>query len=421
MSFLSKLARINKHGIMKIIHTSDWHLGQTFFGYDRAKEHHCFLEWLKGVIKENGTDLLLIAGDVFDTPNPSAESQKIYYRFIKQITTENPGLQIIITSGNHDSAARLEAPNPLLEELNIAVRGVVHRTADGEIDYERHIIPIKMGCCLAVPYLRQGDYPAADTHGEGVKNFYSKLYSIASEKYKKIIAMGHLQATGSEISNDDRSERTTIGGLDAVNPDFSDRGIIYTALGHLHKAQRVSGRENMRYSGSPLPMSFAERRNKQSVTLITTDGENTKIEKINFEPPVKLLTIPASGAKLIEDVVEELKELKKSEEGDNINNAPYLEVQVLVDGPDPTRRTLVEKAIEGKYVRLARIVAVSPQSESNENTLLSYDDLKKIEPIELAKIVYKQRYDNAEMTENLVKKLNEIIKEVENENISNKG
>ena len=94
---------------------------------------------------------------------------------------------------------------------------------------------------------------------------------------------------------------------------------------------------------------------------------------------------------------------------------------MLVDGPDPTRRTLVEKAIEGKYVRLARIVAVSPQSESKENTLLSYDDLKKIEPIELAKIVYKQRYDNAEMTENLVKKLNEIFKEVENENISNKG
>ena len=396
---------------MKIIHTSDWHLGQTFFGYDRADEHRSFLEWLRGVIKDNSIDLLLVAGDVFDSPNPSAESQKIYYNFIKATTAENPGLQIIITAGNHDSAARLEAPNPLLEELNVTTRGVVHRTSDGGIDYERHIIPIKDGgCCLAVPYLRQGDYPTTDSHSNGVKEFYNKLHTIASEKYKRIIAMGHLQATGSEVSTDDRSERTTIGGLDVVSPEFSGNGIIYTALGHLHKAQRVSGRENMRYSGAPLPMSFAERRNKQSVTLITTDESYTRIEKIEFEPPVKLLTIPASGAKPIGEVIEELKMLPA---GENNSNAPFLEVQVLVDGPDPTRREQVEKAVEGREVRLARIVAVSPQSNSEDSPLLSYDDFKNIEPIELAKIIFKQKYDNAEMPEHLVKKLNEVIKEVE--------
>lgn len=395
---------------MKIIHTSDWHLGQTFFGYERAEEHHIFLKWLGEVIKKEKIDLLLIAGDVFDNHNPSAESQKIYYNFIKRITSENPELQIIVTAGNHDSAARLEAPTPLLEDFNVAVRGVVHRTADGNIDYERHIIPIKEGgCCLAVPYLRQSDHPTAESHSEGVKLFYKNLYNLAAEKYCYIIAMGHLQATGSEISTDDRSERTTIGGLDVVNPDFSEQGVAYTALGHLHKAQRVSGRENMRYAGAPLPMSFAERKNRQSVTMVTICGEERKIEKIPFETPVKLLSIPEKPL----PINEVLKEIEQLPLGEITSNSPFLEVKVLVEGPDPTRRQQIEKALEGRAVRLARLVAVSPETETASATIISYDDFKKTEPIELAKIVYRQKYNNCEMPNNIEEMLAKVIKEVE--------
>lgn len=386
-------------------------MGQTFFGYDRAVEHRLFLAWLRNILKERGIDLLLIAGDVFDSPNPSAESQKIYYNFIKEVTKENPALQIIITAGNHDSAARLEAPTPLFEELNVTVRGIVKRTTEGCIDYRRHIIPIKEeGCCLAVPYLRQGDCPAAETFSEGVKEFYNTLHNIAKESYSgAIIAMGHLQATGSEISTDDRSERTTIGGLDVVNPDFSAASITYTALGHLHKAQRVSKRENMRYSGSPLPMSFAERCNKQSVTMITTEGKKTEIEKIPFDAPVKLITLPGKAMPL-EKVLEEIELLPQGEAGDT---APFLEVQVLTEGPDPTRRQQIEKALEGRAVRLARIVAVSPQCDGEEKPLLSYDDFKRIAPLELAKIVYRQKYDNNEMPSDIEEMLANVIKEVE--------
>lgn len=394
---------------MRIIHTSDWHLGQTFFGYDRAEEHRIFLDWLGSLIKERNIDLLLVAGDIFDSPNPSAESQKIFYKFIKNITTANPALQIIITAGNHDSAARLEAPTPLFEELNVTVRGIVHRTADGCTDYERHIIPLKEGaCCLAVPYLRQCDFPAAESHSEGVKQFYNTLYNMAVGKFKTIIAMGHLQATGSEISSDDRSERTTIGGLDVVNPDFSCEGITYTALGHLHKAQRVSKRENMRYAGAPLPMSFAERNNKQSVTMVITDGNETNIEKIPFDTPVKLLTLPTKPLPLDEV----LKELGALPVGVPDSSSPFLEVQVLVNGPDPTRRQQIEQAIEGRAVRLARITAHSPQNEDNKENVISYDDFKKIEPIELAKIAYKRK-NNSEMPEHLVKMTSNVIKEVE--------
>lgn len=108
---------------MKILHTADWHLGQTFYEYSRYDEHVRFLDWLRRQIKERKIDVLLVAGDIFDGPNPSAESQRLYYSFLRRVTAECPALQIIIIAGNHDSAARLEAPNPLLEEMNITVRG----------------------------------------------------------------------------------------------------------------------------------------------------------------------------------------------------------------------------------------------------------------------------------------------------------
>lgn len=109
---------------MKILHTADWHLGQTFFTYDRREEHEAFLEWLREQIKQVEADVLLIAGDVFDTPNPSAASQQLFYRFLRRITEENRALQVVVIAGNHDSAARLEAPNPLLEDMRITIRGI---------------------------------------------------------------------------------------------------------------------------------------------------------------------------------------------------------------------------------------------------------------------------------------------------------
>ena len=209
---------------MKILHTADWHLGQTFYEYDRREEHFHFLEWLKQQIKQHEIDVLLIAGDVFDSPNPSAESQRVYYRFLREVTSENPSLQIVIIAGNHDSAARLEAPNPLLEDMNIIVRGTVRRNAEGDIDLQHLIVPLYTegkvtAYCLAVPYLRQGDYPSAENYSKGVQQLYEQLFNKVKEKGIPVVAMGHLQATGSEISEDDRSERTVIGGLECVSPD----------------------------------------------------------------------------------------------------------------------------------------------------------------------------------------------------------
>lgn len=394
---------------MKFLHTADWHLGQTFFEYDRKFEHSLFLEWLKEQVRIHGVDVLLIAGDVFDGPNPSADSQRMYYRFLQEVTAENPELQVIIISGNHDSAARLEAPYALLEMINVTVRGVVKRRMDGKIDCEHFVVPLnKGGHCLAVPYLRQGDYPEAGSYAQGVRKMYEDIFSCVKGKSGPLIAMGHLQATGSEISEHDRSERTVIGGLECVSPDSFDRKIAYTALGHLHRGQRVSGRENVRYAGAPLPMSFAERNNRQGVMLVEISGGVSRMERLVFDAPARLLSIPAE-AKPLEEVLERIAELP---EGKVSEQSPYLEIKVLISGPEPSLRHRIEEALKGKSVRLARLAAVTPQRGS-ETKVMTYEELRTINPLEMADDVFKRRYGGAEMPEGMKGLLQGVIREVE--------
>lgn len=393
---------------MKLIHTADWHLGQTFFEYDRRGEHTLFLAWLREQVKAHEVDVLLVAGDVFDTPNPSAESQRQYYTFLKDITAENPALQIIIIAGNHDSAARLEAPNSLLEAMNVTVRGIVKRTEESEIDFEHLIIPLDMGgYCLAVPYLRQGDYPDSATYAEGVQAMYRELFERIEDKSNPIIAMGHLQATGSEISQNDRAERTIIGGLECVSPEAFDSQIAYTALGHLHRAQRVSGRENVRYAGAPLPMSFAEKNNKQGVTLITI-ADTTEIERLEYEVPVKLTSIPSEPLPL----AEVLSEIEQLPDGNVCESSPFLEIKVLITEPEPSLRMQIEKALEGKAVRLARVEAKMCGSESEQRTI-SYEELQKINPLDMATDIFKRKYGGDAMPETMQGLLETVIREVE--------
>ncbi len=327
---------------------------------------------------------------------------------MRDITAQNLELQVVIIAGNHDSAARLEAPNPLLEAMNVTVRGVVRKTADGEIDYDNLIIPLdKGGVCLAVPYLRQGDYPHSQSYAEGVQNIYTELIERAKAKESEpIIAMGHLQATGSEISEKDKSERPIIGGLETVSPESFDGGVAYTALGHLHRAQRVSGRDTVRYAGAPLPMSFAEKNNKQGVTVVTI-GEETEIERLEFDAPVKLLTIQT---KPLAEVLEEIATLP---DGDTDKFSPFLEVKVLITEPEPSLRRDIELALGGKAVRLARLEAVIERADKEEPKIMTYEELQQIDPLNMATDIFKRKYGGDDMPTDMKTMLNEVIEEVQ--------
>ena len=147
---------------MKILHTADWHLGNTFHGHSRLDEHRHFLKWLLQTLREKQPDALLVTGDVFDSANPSAAAEELLYDFLLRATLEVPGLQIVLTAGNHDSAGRLEAPAALLKTHNIYVRGTIHYTTKGEPDFDYYLLPLadrqtgQASCvCMALPYLRK--------------------------------------------------------------------------------------------------------------------------------------------------------------------------------------------------------------------------------------------------------------------------
>ena len=405
--------------MIRILHTADWHLGQTFFGYDRTHEH--FLDWLAGVLTKNKIDVLIVAGDVFDVSNPSAASQRMFYRFIHRVTTENPRLQLVVVAGNHDSAARLESPLPLLQEMRTEIKGIV-RKQNGKIDYEHLLVELKNAAgevealCLAVPFLRQGDYPVVETEGnpyaEGVKELYARLLKYALKKRtdgQALVAVGHLLATGSEIAEKDHSERIIIGGLESVPPESFPEQIVYTALGHIHKAQRVSGRENIRYAGSPLPMSFAEKHYHHGVVKVTLDeGWAVEIEKLEYTPLVRLLSIPATEAAAPDEVLDELRGLELPED----EPMPYLEVKVKLSEPEPMLRQQVEEILEGKPVRLARIVSFYRQAAegSVEEEVLTAG-LQEMNPLQIVKATFENSYQT-EMPEELVNLFQEACRTI---------
>ena len=403
MLFLPLVIRDSYKIMIRILHTADWHLGQTFFGYDRTEEHGVFLNWLAEEIRQKEIDALIIAGDVFDVSNPSAASQSMYYQFIYRVTAENPYLQIVIVAGNHDSAARLEAPLPLLQAMRTEVRGVVRKLEGGEIDYDHLTVELKNRkgevelLCMAVPFLRQGDYPAVQTEGnpyaEGVRELYAQLLQRLWKRRTEnqaILAIGHLQATGSEIAEKDYSERTVIGGLECVSPETFSEQIAYTALGHIHKAQRVSGRENVRYAGSPIPMSFAEKHYHHGVVMVTFDGGCTvDIERLECPKLIPLLSVPNGEPVSPEAILEALKELPETEAV-----APYLEVKVLLEEPEPMLRQEIEDALADKNYRLARIVSTyrtetGNTTKENENWKRG---LQEMSPLQIAQSAFEKIY-----------------------------
>ena len=411
---------------LKIIHTADWHLGQSFFGYDRQPEHTAFLKWLAETVADRQIDVLLIAGDVFDVANPSASAQRQFYHFLKEINLANPGLQVVVVAGNHDSAARLEAPNPLLEELGIAVVGVVKRNESGEIDFNSLLLPLRhrdgsvQAYCMAVPFLRQGDYPPTDqkdqnTYVAGVERMYRGLYEFAMEKAGTelpLVAMGHLHVLGAELSDDDRSERVIMGGLESVTSDSFPRELAYTALGHIHKAQKVGGREEVRYSGSPLPMSFSETNYRHQVVLVTLDGRTpASIEPLIIPQTVALIRVPKVPVPpaLVLEALRALPDKPKTDSACAF--APFLEVRVLLTEPAPGFRNEVEEVLANKFVRLVSIVPSYPKQAGNtEERVLSIHDLQQIDPLDMIKRTYESKYANA-----LPESLERLFREVEHE------
>lgn len=392
---------------MKVLHTADWHLGQQFHGFDRDAEHRFFLEWLCNTLKEEQIDLLLLSGDVYDNGNPSASSMSLFYDFLAKAYRACPGLQTIIIAGNHDAAGRLQAPNPLLNALSVQVIGVPARSteAEGGLDYSQLVLPVRdaqgqvRAWCVAMPFLKSSDYRWGLSYAEGVGQCYAQAFAYARAQRQPgqaILAMGHLHANGASATADEKEhERSIMGGVEQISTDVFPQEVAYTALGHIHRAQALGGRDNVRYAGTPVPMSFSERHYKHQVVCFKLEGEQAAdIRAIEVPTLSEVALLPEKPA-LLAEVLAKIAALPDvSQEADETYHPPYIKVQVLLEGPQPGLHAQVAQALEGKQARLCKTEVFYP-SASNPDGKAADAPKKRSEmlpPMELFKHIYRMKF-----------------------------
>lgn len=419
---------------MKIITTSDWHLGNMFHGNDRLPEHRHFLQWLLHQIEKQKPDALLVAGDVFDNGNPSAAAQSAYYEFLADVTQRCPNIQIVITAGNHDSASRLEAPRPLLTRYKVEIRGSVHRTwettsEDGSWvnDYDDLVIPIKNGAgeeavVLAVPYLRSDVVHNAD-YSQGVNTFLRELTQRARELHPglPLVMMAHMYAKGAEIASKDASEKIVIGGQEEVNMEGWSDHPDYLTCGHIHKRQHIWNTDWARYTGSVLPMSFAEVDYKHGVDLLTLAGNQVRQEFLEYNPQHRLRILPEADEDLTPLKLKKLMDAElrpRGEEGKLSESFDYVMLKVMMERVNNDVLKELEDHLNTKDAVLCKIQKIVPSIDLTtivgNQSIVTIDDILDRDPLESLKEAFAIKYER-EMSDAQVAMLQELIASVRNE------
>lgn len=277
---------------MKILHTSDWHLGHSLYGKKRYKEFESFLNWFIEYIDQENIDVVLISGDIFDSSNPSIRAMELYFDFLGRIA-KSKCQYLIVAAGNHDSPALLNAPKKLLRTLNIHAIGSISEKFDDEIIILNDTLGSPSLIVCAVPFLRDRDIRTVEPGEEiaektekmlhGIREHYQIIHKAAESKRNEIgfkipiVTMGHLFAAGGVSIEGDGVRELYIGNLTRVGIDSFSTGIDYVALGHLHSPQILGGRETVRYSGSPLPMGFAEAGQKKILISVEFNPEKNPV------------------------------------------------------------------------------------------------------------------------------------------------
>ena len=444
---------------MKILATSDWHLGNLFHGNDRLPEHKHFLQWLLVQIAEQKPDALLVAGDIFDNGNPSAVAQTVYYVFLADATHLCPNMQIIITAGNHDSANRLEAPRPLLTRYHVEIRGNVRKIwqqGESEDDdktgghwlysFDDLIIPVtneegEEVIILAVPFLRS-DVVQNASYSQGVNDFLRELTAEARKKYpgRKCIMMAHMYAKGSDIAKQDASEKIIIGGQEEVDLEGWNDHPDYMTCGHIHKRQHIWNTNWARYTGSILPMSFAEKDYMHGIDLITisseekkgdvekkengTDEEGTencknkskdiKVDFLEYKPQHSLRILPENEEELTLKKWQKLihSELSERMNGELSDHFDYVMLKVKQEKLSNDDIKELENLVNEKDAVLCKIQRIIPQLDlstiQGSQQITSIEDIVNRPPLDTLKEAFAIKH-NAPMNERQEKMLSDLL------------
>ncbi|MBL0456988.1 exonuclease SbcCD subunit D C-terminal domain-containing protein [Aeromonas enteropelogenes] len=403
---------------MKILHTADWHLGHQLHGHDRRFEHDAFLDWLTDTLKARQIDALLVAGDLFDTANPPASAWQQLYRFLARLRAEMPNLDMVLIGGNHDSPSKLDAPHELLRAFDLHLVGSISRDKDGQLETDRLLVPLhdnegKVATwCAAVPFLRSSDLrvePLAEGQDrliEGVRQIYAEVLTEGRKRCEQdqaLIAMGHAYLAAGQLS--ELSERRVLGGNQHALPADIFTGADYTALGHLHLAQRPA--EGVHYSGSPLPLSLTESSYRHQVLEVTLEaGQLASVEAIPVPRSVEMIRLPLGSLDEALTAIDALELPDRPQEAQ-----PFLEVRLLLPKPEARIRERILAALAGKPVRLARI---NTQYQGSGQGLADGRERRRLDelsPTEVFRLCYQRQFEG-EPEVGLVASFEEILEQV---------
>ncbi len=372
---------------MKILHTADWHIGQHLHTRKRYQEFKEFFSWLVKKIADESFDILLVAGDVFDTTTPSNQAQELYNNFLAEVS-KTACRHIVVTGGNHDSPSLLNAQRNVFKLLQIHVVGSAEENPKDEVLLLSDLKGTPELIVCAVPYLRDRDIRKSEP-GEtleekgqklidGVRLHYAEVCSEAERlresigRWVPIVAMGHLFAAGGETSTGDGVRDLFIGSLGHIHAEIFPSCIDYLALGHLHSPQKVGGKDTMRYSGSPLPISFAEANHEKEVVCIEFAGQDINVEGHKIPTFQELKRIRGDWDHIFNEIAKEKERGSKA----------FLEI-AYTGGEfiDPKLHSQLERCMEGSLMEILKINNERKRERiiaEGENSA-SLDDLQPID------------------------------------------
>ncbi|MCQ2233394.1 MAG: exonuclease SbcCD subunit D [Paludibacteraceae bacterium] len=356
---------------MKILHTSDWHLGHMLYNFDRTEEQLAMLVQMVNIVKEQKPDLFLLCGDVYHTAQPSVSTQLMFTNAMAEIHEANPDMPIVIIAGNHDSSSRHDIFQRPWKALNVHTIGSLDKDSP-----EKHIIEMPGKCFIvAVPYAHERNIP---------DGFFQQLLDVVDRNNSNdlpVIMTAHTTVKGCDFTGHDHFSEYTVGGIDALDIQRMGEGYDYLALGHIHHEQFVhTGKHNVRYCGTPLAVSFDETFN-HSVSLIeiSKHGESPVVSQIRIDNPWPLVTLPADGWLKWTDAKKALQNFP-----DDIQ--AYIRLNVEVDDFLPTEaHTECIDLVKGKKCKFCHINPKRRENRKSDTKMLSVQEFQEVAPIDIAR------------------------------------
>lgn len=369
------LSRDNASGQrpLKILHTSDWHLGHALYGYDRTEEQAAMLAQMVRLVANHQPDVLLVSGDIYHTAQPSAAVQTLFTNAVVELHNAHPQMAIVITAGNHDSGTRHEIFREPWRALNVHALGTIDREHP-----ESHIIPIAgKGYVVAVPYCNERNLPDGF-----LQDLLDRVEERNRESLLPVVMMAHTTVSGCDFQGHDNATEYVVGGIDSLGLDDFGHGYDYLALGHIHHGQWLAGGEHRaRYSGTPIPVSFDEDY-AHNVTLLTLGKHGDKptdVQLLPIDNPRPLVTLPTEGMATWEEAQSLLKEFP-----DDI--PAYIRLNVLLDDLLPPDANAVAEALaKDKRCRFCLINAKRRNAAQTATRTFTVQEFQEQQPIDIAR------------------------------------